>query len=159
MLRIRAVAAAPIMAMLVACWGGGGPSRGKDGQVTQAGDLSVFDLRVGDCFTPPKDVKAEIDSVHVVPCKSSHTQETFAIVPYDKSDTYPGDAALRNFADGACLSRYEDYVGVSYLDSKLFYTYLLPSARSWNDGNDRKVVCVVTTTGDELQTSIKGSQR
>jgi len=159
MSRIRAVAAAPLMVMLVACWGGGGPSRAKDGQVTHAGDLSVFDLQVGDCFTPPKEVKAEIQSVHVVPCKNAHTQETFAIVPYDKSDTYPGDAALGTFADGACLSRYEDYVGVSYLDSKLFYTYLLPSARSWNDGDDRKVVCVVTTTGDELQTSIKGSQR
>ena len=48
---------------------------------------------------------------------------------------------------------------MSYLDSKLFYTYLLPSARSWNDGDDRKVVCIVTTTGEELQTSVKGSQR
>jgi Septum formation len=158
MFRICAVGAATV-AMLVACSGGGGPSRSKDGQVTDAGDLSVFDLQVGDCFTPPKEVKAEIQSVHVVPCKDSHTQETFAIVPYDRSDTYPGDAALDTFADGACLARYENYVGVSYLDSKLYYTYLLPSARSWNDGNDRKVVCVVTTTGEELQTSIKGSQR
>src|SRR5262245_55695526 len=108
MLRLCAVAV-PVMVMLVACSGGGGPSRSKDGQVTEAGDLSVFDLRVGDCFTPPKDPKAEIQSVYVVPCKTSHTQETFAIVPYDKSDTYPGDAALGTFADGACLERYEDY--------------------------------------------------
>jgi len=153
------VLAVPVLVMLVACSGGGDASRGKDGQVTEAGDLSVFDLRVGDCFTPPKDPKAEIESVYVVPCKDSHTQETFAVVPYDNGDAYPGDAALRSFADGACLQRYEDYVGVSYLDSKLFYTYLLPSARSWNDGNDRKVVCIVTTTGEELQTSVKGSQR
>ncbi len=48
---------------------------------------------------------------------------------------------------------------MNYLDSKLFYTYLLPSARSWNDGKDRKVVCIVTTTGDQLQGSIKGSKR
>jgi Septum formation len=158
MFRSRALAAAAITVTLVAC-SGGGPSRAKNGQVTEAGDLSVFDLQVGDCFTPPKEVKAEIQSVHVVPCKDSHTQETFAIVPYDKGDTYPGDTELDTFADGECLARYQDYVGVSYLDSKLYYTYMLPSARSWNDSNDRKVVCIVTTTGEELQTSIKGSQR
>ncbi len=146
------------LAFLAAC-SGGGLERGKDGQVTKAGDLSVFDLRPGDCFTPPKDVKAEIQKLHVVPCKDQHTQETFAVVNYDKGDVYPGDQVLTDFADGACLSHFQDYVGVNYLDSKLFYTYLLPSARSWNDGKDRKVVCIVTTTGDQLQGSIKGSKR
>ncbi|HEY2811878.1 MAG TPA: septum formation family protein [Acidimicrobiales bacterium] len=159
MSRIGIAAIAAALLLTCACSGGGGPGRDKNGQVTSPGDLSVFDLRVGDCFTPSKDVKAEIESVHVVPCKDSHTQESFALVQYDKGDTYPGDSELGNFADGACLARYQDYVGVNYLDSKLFYTYLLPSARSWNDGKDRKVVCIITTTGDSLTSSVKGSQR
>ena len=49
------------------------------------------------------------------------------------------------------------YVGVDYLDSSLFYTYLLPSARSWDD-DDRSVVCFVTSPGEPLQRSVKGSR-
>ena len=39
---------------------------------------------------------------------------------------------------------------MSYLDSSLFFTYLLPSARGWEESNDRSVICFVTTTGQEL---------
>jgi hypothetical protein len=72
---------------------------------------------------------------------------------------FPGDKVLRTFADGACLERYQGYTGVAYTDSTLFYTYLLPSARGWSDGKDRKVVCLVTTTGDKLTASVKGAGR
>jgi hypothetical protein len=37
-------------------------------------------------------------------------------------------------------------------------TYLLPSARSWQQGEDRSVLCFVTTTGDPLTNSVKGSK-
>jgi hypothetical protein len=40
----------------------------------------------------------------------------------------------------------------------LFYTYLLPSVRSWA-ANDRTVVCLVTTTGQQLTASMKGARR
>ena len=45
-----------------------------------------------------------------------------------------------------------------YLDSALFYTYLLPSARSWED-DDRSIICFVTSAGEPLQGSAKGSKR
>lgn len=143
-----------------ACSGGDdGVKRDKDGHVTAAGNVSVFDLRAGDCVVPPTDVKAELENVRVVPCKEPHTQEAYSIEPYTQGDAYPGDQALTAFADGVCLERYEGYIGVAYQDSKLFYTYLLPSARSWNEGKDRKVVCIVTTTGEQLTASVKGSKR
>jgi hypothetical protein len=148
-----------IVLAVAACSGGGGVKRGKDGRVAAAGDLSVFDLLAGDCVTPPADVKAELEKVRVVPCKDPHTQEAFAVEKYDKGDAYPGDQALTAFADGICLERYQAYVGVAYQDSKLFYTYLLPSARSWNEGKDRKIVCLVTTTGEQLTVSVKDSKK
>jgi predicted small secreted protein len=157
----RAAALVVAIAMLLAACsnGGGGVKRDKNGQVTSAGGVSVFDLRPGDCIVPPTDVKAEIQTVLVVPCSTKHTQEAYAIEAYDRADAYPGDQALTSFADGACLGQYQDYVGVAYQDSKLFYTYLLPSARSWNEGKDRKVVCIITTTGQELTASVKGSKQ
>lgn len=163
--RTRATASlVAIVFVVAACSGGGGLKRGADGQVTSPGNLSVFDVREGDCIVPPTDVKAELESVKVVPCKTAHTQEAFAIEPYvdkanPKADAYPGDQVLTAFADGVCLQDYQGYVGVAYQDSKLFYTYLLPSARSWNEGKDRKIVCIVTTTGEQLTASVKNSKK
>lgn len=158
---MRRVAAAVLGALALlavpACGSSGG--RGKDGQVRKATSISVFDLRVGDCVQPPAKVEPEVTKVKVVPCKDSHTMETFAISSYTKSDAYPGDTELKNFADSVCLNAYQDYLGVAYPDSSLFYTYLLPSARSWNEGHDRKVVCEITTTGTPLTGSVKGSKQ
>jgi hypothetical protein len=122
-------------------------------------DQSVFNLKVGDCVMPPTTVKSEIDKVRVLACTEPHTEEAFAVVPYSQGDTYPGDKVLKTFADGACLEKYQGYVGVAYTDSSLFYTYLLPSARGWSDGKDRNVICLITTTGEKLTASVKGSAR
>lgn len=72
---------------------------------------------------------------------------------------YPGEDVLSKFADGTCAQRFGEYVGVDYLDSKLFFTYLLPSARSWEQAADRNVLCFVTTTGGKLTKSVKGTKR
>jgi len=148
-----------ITLIVAACSGGGGLKRGKDGHVTAAGDLSVFDLQAGDCVVPSTETKSELEKVRVVACKDAHTQEVFAVEQYDHGDTYPGDQALAQFADGICLQRYQDYIGVAYQDSKLFSTYLLPSARSWNEGKDHKITCIVTTMGDQLTASVKDSKQ
>jgi hypothetical protein len=66
---------------------------------------------------------------------------------------------LTTFAQGACAQRFTDYVGVNYLDSKLYFTYLLPSARSWEQDADRNVTCFVTTTGNQLTATVKGSKQ
>ena len=66
---------------------------------------------------------------------------------------------LSAFAQGACAQHFTGYVGVDYLDSSLFFTYLLPSARSWESDDDRDVICFVTTTGGTLTGSVKGSKK
>jgi hypothetical protein len=129
---------------------------------------SVFKVKVGNCVVPPTDIKAEITTVKVVPCSVAHTQEVFAFVTYGgaatsgatttAADAFPGTASLRTFADGACLQKFATYVGVDYRDSSLYYTYMLPSARSWSSSHDRSVVCLVTTTGQQLTASVKGSR-
>ena len=125
--------------------------------------VSVFEIEPGQCFEAQPEVKAQISTLTAVDCDQEHAQESYAIVPYEGADgeapdVYPGDDALTKFAEGACAGAYRDYVGVDYLDSALFYTYLLPSARSWED-EDRSVVCFVTTTGEPLQSSVKGSKK
>jgi Septum formation len=134
---------------------------------TTAGkSTSVFKLKVGECLVPPTAIKAEITSINVVACTDPHTQEVFANVTYGSgppgatttsvSPDFPGTAVMMTYANGACLEQFQAYVGVDYQDSTLYYTYLMPSARSWSS-NDRKIVCLITTTGQQLTASVKGS--
>jgi hypothetical protein len=119
---------------------------------------SVFHLSVGDCIVPPTKVQAQISTIKVVSCHEVHTQEVFALVKDNAGNNYPGATTLQTFANARCLQHFQPYVGDAYEDSSLFYTYLLPSVRSWTS-EDRTVVCVITTTGQPLTTSVRGSKR
>ena len=149
-----AVAAAVVMTLSVTGCFGGSSGSGKN--------VSTFKLKSGDCMVPPTQVKAELSKVKVVSCTAPHTQEVYAAAKFTGDNTgvnapYPGDDTLKKFADGRCAQLYQGYVGVAYPDSSLFFTYLLPSPRSWQAG-DRNVVCVVTTTGNRLTRSVKSSR-
>lgn len=125
--------------------------------------VSVFSIEPGQCFEGPGEVKAQLSELTEVECGEPHAHEAYAVLGYEAADgetpdVYPGDDALTKFADGACAGAFGEYVGVDYLDSSLFYTFLLPSARSWDD-DDRNVVCFVTTAGEPLQDSVEGSKR
>lgn len=120
----------------------------------------VTDVAVGDCLRAPAEVTKEVETVTRVACTDPHEHEAYASVPVvDESggtiETFPGDAWLKSFSDGACASAFEGYVGVDYRDSDLFFTYLQPNARGWEDG-DRSVLCLVTTTGAQLTASVRG---
>ena len=140
----------------VACSSSGGGS-----------STSVFDIKPGECFVAPSQIKAELSDLSQVPCTKAHTQEAYALVAYrppsgtasGSAAAYPGPDVLDKFAKGACAQHFTAYVGVDYLESKLFFTYLLPSARSWEQDNDQTVICFVTTTGGTLTTSVKGSKK
>ena len=125
--------------------------------------VSVFDIQPGQCFTAPEEPKVEQTELQAVACDQPHQQESYALVTYvapagGDSSIYPGDAALAAFAKGSCADQFAAYVGVSYLDSRLFFTYLLPSARGWQQGQDHSVICFVTATDRQLTASVKGSK-
>jgi hypothetical protein len=136
------------------------------GKKSGAKQVSVFSAKPGQCFVAPKDVKAELSKLSRIDCSQPHTQEAYAVLPYTaasgasaSASAYPGNDVLATFAQGACAQGYRAYVGVDYLDSRLFFTYLLPSARSWEQDSDRNVICFVTTTGQQLTSSVKGSKQ
>jgi hypothetical protein len=137
---------------------------GSDGSKKSTKSTSVFTVKPGECFQAPKDVKTELSNLARIDCSQPHTQESYAIVTYanvDGSDpsVYPGSDLLTKFAQGKCAQSFGSYVGVSYLDSKLYFTYLFPSARGWEQDKDRNVICFVTTTGAQLTESVKGTKQ
>lgn len=126
-----------------------------------ADKASVFDAKIGDCFESPTEVQAQISDLQRVDCAKPHGQEAYALPAYkaaDGSDTFPGDEVLESFAQAACAQAFGPYVGVDYLDSALYDTYLLPSPRSWQDG-DRTVLCLATDSGQSMVGSVKGTKR
>lgn len=152
--RVRLLGAVLSVFLLSGCWFGG------DG----SGKVSVFDLGAGDCVLTPAETKVELTEVERVACSEPHQMEVFALRPYvapgggKAPSDFPGQEALTSFADGACAESFTGYVGVDYRDSALYYTYVMPSARSWGQDKDRTVVCFLTTTGDKLKKSAKGTR-
>lgn len=129
------------------------------------GKTSVFDLDVGDCVVTPsaEDTAVEVTEVERVACSEPHQMEVFALQDYvspgsdEAPADYPGEDAVTAFADAACAAPFADYVGVDYRDSTLFYTYVLPTARSWGN-KDRTITCFATTTGATLDQSVAGTK-
>jgi hypothetical protein len=133
-----------------------------DGPPTE--EVSVFNVAIGQCFAAQEgQPQVELSSLNALPCDTPHRQEAYAIVEYAPpegvtGDAFPGDATLKDYADAKCAQSFQDYVGISYLDSTLFFTYLTPSARGWEQDKDRSVICFITTTGAQLTASAKESR-
>lgn len=144
-------------ALVVAIGGAAMASCSLIGGSSASQEVSVFKLQVGQCLVPPKKVQADLTSIEVVPCTKPHSQEVYALARDRAGSTYPTATKLDNFANAACLDRFSSYVGIPYQQSTLYFTYLLPSVRSWADG-DRTVVCVAETVTAPLTKSIKGTK-
>jgi hypothetical protein len=94
-----------------------------------------------------------VSDLPVVPCGEPHDSEAYA--SFDLTgDTYPTD--IDDQATVYCESEFATFVGTSYEESSLGYTYLSPSGGSWSQG-DHEVLCIVWTDGDPVTTTFQGS--
>ena len=132
--------------------------RDDSGAISDAGDLSSLELRVGDCFDL-KDATAEyIDDVDARPCSETHEYEVFLVQDMPGGD-FPSEATFDAYVADACLPAFATFVGLEYEQSELEIFYLVPSEDSWSEG-DRAVMCAVYHPRiDELTGSLKGSAR
>lgn len=117
--------------------------RGDDGALSTAGNVTVEDLRVGDCFNAAEvgdSEETEVSDVDGVPCDEPHAFEVFAVADYGGA-VYPGTESQFQAAFGeVCIPPFEDYVGIPYADSTLWASAITPTEDGWNDG-DREFIC------------------
>ena len=131
--------------------------RGDDGSLASAGNVSVDDLRKGDCFNAADE--GEISDVDGVPCTQAHEYEVFALATYEGDGTFPPDSALEAIFTQVCEPGFEPYVGAPYATSEIYGSMISPSEDSWGSG-DRSYICILYDPADAALTeSLAGAGR
>ncbi len=129
-----------------------------------ARDVEAFDLQIGYCFNSPDESDdtaagqgSEVERVTVVSCSEEHDFEIFHTFELDDGP-YPGPAALEELWIQGCLERFEDFVGSGFDESSLDVSAIFPTERSWDELDDREVLCSVTAVdGAPRSGSARGS--
>ncbi len=116
----------------------------------------ALDVQVGQCLQVTEALDSEVASLPVIDCAQEHTHEIFAAIEDTTDDVFPGATKLEAFSETACYGEFEGYVGINWLDSSLFITWIYPSLTSWNDEDDREILCVL---GAKNATPLTGSMK
>lgn len=121
-------------------------------------DVAANKLEVGDCTD--QDLSGSVGEVDTIDCAEPHAAEVFAVFDLE-GDEYPGVSAIQaDSVEGCQGDRFTDYVGVPYPQSEIFVAYLVPSEETWNEADDRTVICfAVTGDGSPLEGSVQGANR
>ena len=112
---------------------------------------SVEDLAVGDCLAEPSDEL--ITKVETINCDEAHDYEVYAVVQLLDPETapYPGQDETYFTSIESCFPRFETYIGMAYADSLYDINTIYPTEESWDEDEDREVICLVAEpsfTGD-----------
>jgi hypothetical protein len=138
----RPVVAAIVAVIAVACTGS-----------------EVFSLEVGQCFQEPAGESEEITDVEVVDCEEPHDNEAFHSFELE-GDQFPGREAAAAAAEEECYGdAFEDYIGQPYQTSEVAVFTITPTRASWEEADDREIVCVAFVPGQRVEGSLQGSGR
>lgn len=121
-----------------------GVERDSGGRVTEPTAISVFDVRPGDCLESIE-ADAETSTVDAVPCSERHMAEALSSFSLPEGD-YPGDDAVFAAGDQRCPQALAERVRpAERAGVEEFYLY--PTQRSWEQQDDRKIVCIALSNG------------
>jgi hypothetical protein len=131
--------------------------RNDVGEITAAGSVGAFEIRVGDCFNDEAFQSSEIEEIPAVPCSEPHDNEVYAAFDLT-GEKWPGEPKVEELADQGCLERFAAAIGKRYDDSVLAYTTITPTEGSWDQVDDREVLCVAYHMEyDKLTATVRGS--
>lgn len=106
----------------------------------------TVDHPIGTCFDAG-------DPTGQTACSDPHSHEVFGLWPW-LGDSYPSynDAWITTNCDDA----FEEYVGIDYYESELFYDVALPTSTAW-DAGDHNIRCIAYEPGSDLTATIRGA--
>ncbi len=129
-------------------------NRSSTGRITKSGSISIFSLKVGDCFqNPAGNSQLSVNTVTAVPCTTAHNAQTFAAFPATGGSSYPGNAAMVRQASKGCRARVSGNLDMSKIKNSMTLRFLFPEQQSWTDGH-RTVTCLVEDSSADLTASL-----
>lgn len=119
------------------------PRRDESGEINETDEVDPNALKAGDCFDDPDDENAtEVTSLTAVPCDEPHDNEVFHV--FDLPDgEFPGSDEVKEQGLQGCEPELEDYVGATGEEAGLLIVPVTPTEGTWNDADDRKVICAL----------------
>ncbi len=103
---------------------------------------SVASAEVGACVDTTSMGTDEITEIPTVDCSEEHDVQVFHKFDMPDGD-YPGADGVEAAAREDCIAEFDAFVGAAYEDSALDINYIGPSEQSWNDANDREILCLL----------------
>jgi hypothetical protein len=139
-------------------------TRNASGTITEAGDVGVMKLHVGDCLPasalgdePDPDSEAKegqtFQSMAAVPCDEPHVAEVALVDDTffeDGEKKMPSSDEMQKRLEQPCISAVEDYTGESFEESSYDLFTLIPTLDSWAL-KDRGAVCVAVNLDENLE--------
>jgi hypothetical protein len=127
-------------------------TRNDAGEVVEGGELGAFRIRVGDCFVDT--LEGSFEAVDAVPCSQPHKSEVYAafMLPGDGDAAFPGEASVQAGAEQGCYDRFTRFVGVAFESSIYGFGTITPTEVSWDDLDDREVLCMISLYDGSLKT-------
>lgn len=109
----------------------------------------VASAEVGDCVVT-EDIPDEVTEIPTVDCGEAHDAQVVGKFDLDDGD-FPGLDAVQAAAEEGCVTEFESFVGVTYADSSLNVSYVYPTEQTWDQADDREVLCFAVSAEDATE--------
>ena len=124
--------------------------------------VGVFDLDVGDCFIESEMDSAlggdEVTGIPLVDCSEPHDSEFFLSHDMPEGE-FPGTEAINEEASELCKGdAFTDFVGLPWAESALYAYPLSPTEETWNQLDDREILCYVIDPDQMVTGTLEGAE-
>ena len=109
----------------------------------------VATAEVGECVVTA-DIPDDVTDIPTVDCSEPHDGQVVGKFELDDGD-YPGDDAVQTAAQEGCLTEFESFVGIAYEESSLEPSWVYPTEQTWNEVDDREVICFAISAEDATE--------
>jgi hypothetical protein len=117
-----------------------------NGNVTKAGNLSVFSLKTGQCFDEPSTSTA-VSSITAIPCDQAHDAQVTGNISLTESSY--DQSALDSDASNQCQTIADGTVDGTKIGADAGVLYFVPNQDDWNTG-DHSATCAIDENGTKI---------
>lgn len=109
----------------------------------------VATAEVGECIVT-SEIPDNVTEIPTVDCTEAHDAQVVGKFDLEDGD-YPGEDAIVTAADEGCMEEFESFIGAAYADSSLELSRIYPTEETWNQADDREVLCIAVSAEDATE--------